>query len=98
MAVLAVRGYAGACCGRVLARKPAHTRPRSRLAPPRRAPHPPDASVLRHMGIRQRQRVGVVRGVPYSWYVRDFFRSVTLRLSICPYLPVTFFFIYLSLM
>src|SRR6266702_3513071 len=91
VAVLAVGGHAGTCCGCVLARQPAHARSRSGLAPPRRAPNAPNATVLHHMGVCQRQRVDLVRGVPHAWCVifsASFFVPCSpLPLLGCPVVP-----------
>ena len=69
VAVLAVRGHAGARVGRVLRCQLAHARPRRGLAPPRRASLAPDAALLSYLGLREHQRVGLVGRVSHPWCV-----------------------------
>jgi hypothetical protein len=65
VAVLALCGHAGARRGRVLRRELAHARPRCGLAAPRYTPRAPDAAFLSHLGLPERQRVGLVRRVSH---------------------------------
>ena len=65
MAVLSLGGHAGARVGRVFRRELAHARPRCGLAAPWRAPGAPNAALLSYLGLRERQRVGLVRGVSH---------------------------------
>src|SRR5712672_2868131 len=95
MALLARRRHTGARRGRVLHRQPAYARSRRGLAAPRRAPRTSHAALLHHLGLREHQRVGMVRRFSHSWCV--------LHICICPsplqlfLLPDNFFFLSFSM-
>src|SRR6266403_1098664 len=69
VAILALRGYAGARVGRVLPRQFAHARPRSGLAAPRCSPCAPDEALLHHLGLPEHQRVDLVGRLSHPWWV-----------------------------